>query len=237
MKKAPGVYSSSEATGKASGIIRNGKPPALGDAIDNNGWFDDTSDGPVTAAIVFDDGSVVPAVHGWVVCTDPGYAPQTRNIVSCWDDIYGTWVEQLALAPALYHNKQYDPSFKASFDEHVMPIFHGALLQRWNTNLPSGGVNGHNFVASIKPGDNPKEKIPNLTSLIRDPNNPGEDKKGVKMPLALGDAMRSFLSLTPTQYFLLMQWYDGKYVTEAPAMGEGEQLDQVALENCLGNRF
>ena len=118
-----------------------------------------------------------------------------------------------------------------------MPIFHGALLQRWNTNLPSAGVNGHNFVASIKPGDNPKEKIPNLKSLIRDPNNPQEDSEGVKMPLALGDAMKSFLSLTPTQYFLLMQWYDGKSVAAAPVMGFGEQLDQVVLENCLGGRY
>src|SRR5690606_17557197 len=50
--------------GKASGILTNGKPPSLNDAIDNDGWFDDTSDGPVTATIVFDDGSTVSAVHG-----------------------------------------------------------------------------------------------------------------------------------------------------------------------------
>ncbi|MGM8227833.1 LodA/GoxA family CTQ-dependent oxidase [Cellvibrio sp. ARAG 10.3] len=223
--------------GRASGIVENGKPPALNDAIDNDKWFDDTSDGPVTATIIFNDGSTASVVHGWVVCTDPGFAPQTRNVVSTWDDAFSTWVEQLNLIPAMHANGSYNTDYTASFDEHVMPIFHGALLQRWNTNLPSAGVNGHNFVASIKPGDNPKEKIPNLKSLIRDPNNPQENSEGVKMPLALGDAMKSFLSLTPTQYFLLMQWYDGKSVAAAPVMGFGEQLDQVVLENCLGGRY
>ncbi|WP_027328538.1 LodA/GoxA family CTQ-dependent oxidase [Marinimicrobium agarilyticum] len=223
--------------GKASGIITDGAPPELNDAIDNNKWFDDTSDGPVIATIVFNDGSITQAVQGWIVCTDPGFAPQTRNVVSCWDDIYNTWVEQLGLVPEMFANGQYNASYDAAFDEHVQPIFHAALLQRWNTNLPSGGVNGHNFVASIQPGDDPKKKIPNLKSLIRDPNKPEEDEEGVKMPLALGDAMRSFLSLSPTQYFLLMQWYDGKSTESAPALGEGERLDQVALENCLGGRY
>lgn len=223
--------------GKASAIMTDGKPPELNDAIDNNKWFDDTSDGPVIATIVFNDGSTAQAVHGWVVCTDPGFAPQTRNVVSCWDDVYDTWVEQLGLVPDMFDKGRYNENYKAAFDEHVQPIFHAALLQRWNTNLPSGGVNGHNFIASIKPGDDPKKKIPNLKTLIRDPNKPEEDKEGVKMPLALGDAMRSFLSLSPTQYFLLMQWYEGKSTESAPAMGEGERLDQVTLENCLGGRY
>lgn len=223
--------------GRASGIIKNGQPPALNDAIDNDGWFDDTSDGPVTATIVFNDGSTASVVHGWVVCTDPGFAPQTRNVVSTWDDTFSTWVEQLNLIPSLFSNNTYNTNYTASFEEHILPIFHGALLQRWNTNLPGAGVNGHNFIAAIKPGDNPKEKIPNLKSLIRDPNNPQENSQGVKMPLALGDAMKSFLSLSPTQYFLLMQWYDGKSVAAAPTIGAGEQLDQVVLENCLGGRY
>lgn len=223
--------------GKASGILTDGKPPALGDAIDNNGWFDDTADGPVTATIVFDDGSTVSAVHGWVVSTDPGYAPQTRNVVSNWDDVYSTWVENLDLEPDMHSNGSYNPGYKAAFDEHVLPVFHAALLQRWNTNLPNKGVNGHGYVASIQPGDNPKEKIPNLKALIRDPNKSNEDDQGVKMPLALGDAMRSFLSLTPTQYFLLMQWYDGKSIATAPGLGGGEKLDQAVLENCLGGRY
>ena len=68
--------------------------------VNNDRWFDDTADGPVTATIVFEDGSKA-SVDGnaWVVCTDPAYAPQTLNVVSLWDDVFDTWVRQLDLLP------------------------------------------------------------------------------------------------------------------------------------------
>ncbi len=224
--------------GKASGILdENGQPPTLTDPIDNNYWFDDTSDGPVNAVILFDDGSTAEVVGGWVVTTDPGYAPQTRNVVSTWDDAFNTWVEELNLIPALYSNGQYQTSYKAGFYEDILPVFHGAFLQRWNTNLPSTGVNSHNYVAKISPSDNPAEKIPNFKGLLRDPNSTEESGEGVKMPLALGDAQKSFLSLSSTQYFLMMQWYAGQSVENSPALGAGEKLDQVVLLNCLGGRY
>jgi hypothetical protein len=223
--------------GRCSGILTDGKPPRLIDPIDNDGWFDDTSDGPVRATILFEDGGSLEAIHGWVVCTDPAYAPQTRNVVSTWDDMFSAWVENLDLIPSLYSKDAYNPHYEASYRGDVLPVFHGAFLQRWNTNLPSKGVRGHDFVASLRPTDDPKAKLPNLKELIRDPNAASEDSEGVKMPLALGDAMRSFLALTPTQYFLLNQWYDGKCVAEAPAIGAGEKLDKVVLENCLGGRY
>jgi hypothetical protein len=214
-----------------------GNPPTLNDAIDNDGWFDDTSDGPVTAIIVFTDGSSQPAVHGWVVCTDPGYAPQTRNVNSVWDDAYNTWVQEVDLVPGLFANGAYNPDYKASFDADVLPVFHGAFLQRWNTNLPNQAIKGHETMASIQPGDDPTQVIPNFKQLLRDPNKPEEDGEGVKMPLALGDAMRSYLSLSPTQYFVLNQWYDGKSEIGAPPIGAGEKLDRSVLENLLGGRF
>lgn len=45
--------------GRASGWKVEGQAP-MTDDVNNDHWFDDTSDGPVTAAIVFDDGSRVP---------------------------------------------------------------------------------------------------------------------------------------------------------------------------------
>ena len=223
--------------GRASGILENNKPPALNDAIDNDYWFDDTSDGPVNAVILFDDGSTASVVAGWVVTTDPAYAPQTRNVNSVWDDMYTTWVEQLNLKPDLYANNKYNEAYKAEFYSDVLSVFHAALLQRWNTNLPSQGVQGHAFVANIKPTDDPSVKIPDFDSLIRNPNDAAQFDVGGKMPLALGDAMQSFLALTPTQYFLLKQWYNNKSVATATKLGGGEKLDRVVLENCLGGRY
>jgi hypothetical protein len=224
--------------GKAFSFVdASGEKPTLKDAIDNDGWFDDVSDGPVDAVILFDDGSAVSATGAWFVSTDPAYAPQTRNVVSTWDDVFSTWVEELALIPSLFSNDQYNPDYPASFNQDILPVFHGAFLQRWNSNLPAQGVQGHNWVAAIKPSDDPKAKIPNFQSLIRDPNASNEDSEGVKMPLALGDAQKSFLSLTRTQYFLMMQWYQGKSLESGAPLGAGEKLDRVVLENCLGGRY
>lgn len=223
--------------GMASAIMDHNKKPPLDDAIDNDNWFDDTSDGPVNAVIIFNDHSTAQVIGGWVVTTDPGYAPQTRNVNSTWDDIYSTWVEQLNLQPEMYKSGNYQTDYKASFDTDVLSIFNAALLQRWNTNLPSGGVSGHEFVAAITPSDDPTAKIPDFNSLIRDPNNSSEFDEGGKMPLALGDAMQSFLALTTTQYFLLSQWYAGKSSSGAVKLGGGERLDKVVLENCLGGRY
>ncbi|MCP8688593.1 LodA/GoxA family CTQ-dependent oxidase [Marinobacterium sedimentorum] len=218
-------------------VDADGKKPTLENAIDNDGWFDDVADGPVDAMILFDDGSAVSATGAWFVSTDPAYAPQTRNVVSTWDDVFSTWVEELALIPSLFSNGEYNPDYQASFNQDILPVFHGAFLQRWNTNLPAQGVQGHNWVAAIKPSDDPKAKIPNFQSLIRDPNASEEDSQGVKMPLALGDAQKSFLSLTRTQYFLMMQWYNGKSLESGAPLGAGEKLDRVVLENCLGGRY
>lgn len=223
--------------GRAAAIQLNGKQPSLDDPIDNDYWFDDTSDGPVNATIVFDDSTTATVVAGWVVCTDPGYAPQTRNVVSTWDDIYDTWVKELNLVPSLFQDGKFQNDYKASWESDILPVFHGAMLQRWNTNLPSKGVQGHDMMANLQYMENPAQAIPNFKALIRDPNIPQEDSEGVKMPLALGDATKSFLSLSPTQYFLQMQWYDGKSVEAATVLGAGEKLDKVALENCLGGRY
>ena len=223
--------------GKASGIIRDGEPPNLCDPIDNDYWFDDTSDGYVSATVVFDNGETAESVQGWVICTDPGYAPQTRNVVSTWDDIYNTWIEELDLSPAIFSGGKFSNSYQAAFDQDVLPVFHAAMLQQWNTNLPQQAISGHHMMASIQPSDTPSEKLPSFKDLIRDPNDPSQDGEGVKMPLALGDAQKSFLSVTPTQYHMLSQWYDKNYVAEGAPLGVGEKLDRVTMENCLGGRY
>jgi hypothetical protein len=224
--------------GRASANLHNDQEPTLEDPIDNNYWFDDTSDGPVNAIIVFEDGSTSTVVAGWVVTTDPGYAPQTRNVVSTWDDIFNAWVQKLDLIPEMYKDGKFNPNYtNTSWESDVLSVFHGAFLQRWNTNLPDAGVHGHNHMVEINYSKNPSKQIPNFKALIRDPNNPDDGDNGVKMPLALGDAMKSFLSLSETQYFQLMQWYDGKSVEAATTLGKGEKLDKVVLENCLGGRY
>jgi hypothetical protein len=224
---------------KAAGIVINGKKPPLEHATENGPWYDDAADGPVNAVIVFDDHTTATVQAGWYVTGDPGFAPQTRNIVSVWDDVYDVWVRELDLVPALYSAGQFQASYKPSFPDDIQPIFHGAMLQRWNTNLPSVAIDNHDMIGAIKPTDDPASKIPNLKTLIRNPASASDIVTGAPMmPLSLGDAEKSFLTVSPTQYFLLGQWHAKTYAAgPGPALGPGEKLDKVTLENLLGGRY
>jgi hypothetical protein len=225
--------------GHTVGIVSDGTPPPLTDPTENGLWFDDTSCGPVNATLVFSDGSIQPVFGAWVVTGDPGYAPQTRNVISAWDDVYDLWVRSLGLRPSLYSGGQFNSGYTVSFAADVQPTFHAAMLQRWNTNLPKAGVAGHAMIGAIKPTDDPKIKIPDITRLIRNPNGSSEEiQTGLPlMPLSLGDIGKSFLVVSPTQYFFLTQWHAGKFDDHKPKLGPGERLDYAALANCLGGRY
>lgn len=226
--------------GRAVGWKINGAAP-LDDDVNNDQWFDDTSDGPVTATIVFEDGSHVEAQHAWVATTDPSVAPQILNIVSLWDDIYDCWVRNLDLAPALYADGDYKPDFRPSFDDDLQPIFRSVALQQWIANLSNAGASAHARVGAITAIDDPgSTEISGLVATFRNPFTDGDQGNTALMPLVLGDANESFLTLRKTQYFMLTQWDKGSqgfHPGPGPALGPGEYLDKATLVNCLGGRF
>jgi hypothetical protein len=215
-------------------------PSPLGDDVDNDGWFDDTSDGPVSAVLVFDDGSHEQVAGAWVVATDPSYAPQTLNVVSLWDDIYDSWVRKLQLSPEIFESPAFVDSYKPYFENQVYPIFRAAAMQQWNTSLPPVAISSHQIVGGIQATDNPNDTILDGLSMIRNPNIPTQSGESGLMPLSLGDSGRAFLSVTLTQYFFLSQWNNGLAFFQSgsgPQLGPGEYLDKAVLVNCLGGRF
>lgn len=219
-----------------------GTPPALSDDVNNDHWFDDASDGPVSAVLILDDDSVqVVQVGAWVTATDPAYAPQTLNIVSLWDDMYDTWVRELALAPKMYSNGEFSPSYKPAFSDQLQPIFQSVTLQQWNINLNAGGISAHKQVGAITAATDPSASVYGgpLIGYIRNPNDASQwSKDPPLMPGSLGDANQDFLVISKTQYFILQQWQNKQYTQGAgPALGPGEYLDKVVLQNCLGGRF
>jgi hypothetical protein len=224
-----------------------GQPMPLTGDLNNGGWFDDAADGPVSATIVFEDGDGPPveAAGAWVVCTDPAYAPQIRNVVSVWDDVYDTWVRELDLQPRIYKKGEkgeegrYLDDYQPSFHADIHPIFRAAALQRWTANLPELAVKAHHAVEQIKADAKPEETIMAGLAYIRNPKEPAELNVGVPlMPLSLGDAGQAFLTVSKTQYFFLEQWNKGIIdATEGAELGPGEYLDMAALSNCLGGRY
>ncbi|GAA2399618.1 LodA/GoxA family CTQ-dependent oxidase [Actinomadura vinacea] len=237
------------APGRACGrYMPDGKPyPLIGDLlspgvygdVNADGWFDDTGDGPVTAVLVFEDGGTQPVHGAWAITTDPGYAPQIRNVVTLWDDIYDTWVRELGLQPELFNGREFDLGYRPAFDDELAPLFRAAAQQRWTTNLPERAVDAHESVGSIDADSDPADTVMTGLAYIRDPANTEQSHVGPPyMPLAMGDAGLAFLTVTPTQYFLLQQW-DQRLADPGggPRLGPGEHLDKAVLTNCLGGRF
>ncbi|WP_443190291.1 LodA/GoxA family CTQ-dependent oxidase [Pseudomonas indica] len=227
--------------GRACGMIdpNTNKPYELNSDIDNDGWFDDGSDGPVYAVLQFSDGSTQEVQgHAWVTATDPAYAPQTLNTVSLWDDIYDIWVRHLALQPSLFANGKFQTSYQPSFSDELFPIFRAAAMQMWNTNLSITGTTAHGAVDEIQPDTDPATTLLGGLGFIRDPNDASQLQNSRMMPLSLGDAGQSFLTLRKTQYFFLQQW-DQKQYSQAGTvtLNAGEYLDKTMLVNCLGGRF
>jgi hypothetical protein len=206
--------------------------------VDNDGWFDDTADGPVNATLVFEDDTTGVVTGAWVVLTDPGFAPQTLNVISLWDDIYDTWVRKLDLEPTLFRDGKFQSAYRPDFAQQLNPIFQAARVQRWNTNLPNGAIEAHEAVGRITVDDDPGTTILAGLGYIRNPNNATQNATGAPlMPLSLGDSGDSLLSVSRTQYFFLEQWDANRATADGPALGEGEYLDKASLINCLGGRF
>ena len=209
----------------------------LDEFVDNRNWFDDTADGPVSATLVLDDGSTQEVVGGWVVSTDPSYAPQIRNAVSLWDDSYDTFIRELNLEPAVFSQGVFNQDLRPGFAADVQPFFKAASLQRWIANLPPRGVLAHAKIGEIAADTDPSRSELHGLGVVRNPNASDPQKQQRTMPLSLGDAGQSFMAPTPTQYFFLQRWDAGQSQPERTTLGPGEELDRAALENCLGGRF
>lgn len=224
-----------------------GQPFPLNDDVNNDGWFDDTSDGPVQAVLVFADGSTLPlASTARVVSTDPAYAPQIRNAITLWDEVYDTWLCCFKLDPSIYNgpcmpqdDSGFIKSYQPSFDDDVLPLFRSASLQTFVTSLNDTAVASHQRLAAVNADSDPAKTL-NVPSFIRNPYpNGGQLQSGApRMPLALGDTGAAYLTLTKTQYFFINQWFQGLYSkTPGIPLTAGELLDKNVLTNCLGGRF
>ena len=75
---------------------------ALKDFADNDGWFDDTAEGPVTATVRLKATGQTPEVSGArVVVGPPDFAPEIQNFVTAYDIVY-----QMALDKGLLPGAQ-----------------------------------------------------------------------------------------------------------------------------------
>jgi hypothetical protein len=203
----------------------------------NNGWFDDVSDGPVTAALVLEDGSKVAIdAPAWVICGPPKYAPELINVVSLYDTMYDIFVREFGLSPGLFNNG-FQTSYQPNRAAEIVPLLSRPDLYQYVAIIPPFARNTHAGLAKLSS----RQFKQSVQRMLRSP-----DKKNTVglMPYLAGDnpisdvEVSNYLTLTATQIFILDQFANGIFSTSpAPAQGEGIALDQASLENCVGGAF
>jgi hypothetical protein len=225
------------------------KPPVIVDYANNDRWWDDTADGPVTAVLVLDDGSRV-EVEGsaWVLVAPPKYAPQIENLVTLWDTVYDTSVRHLGLRPDVYRDSLWNRDYEVSFEREVLPILRRACRYHWVVAIPP-----HPHELALDKLGDPNPDYARLRAyylqVVRPPSAPNQltspETGYPQMPFLAGDnafepgpLASKYLTVTDTQYFLLAQWAAGKFRVRGDAPEPAAAaLDRAALENCVGGAF
>jgi hypothetical protein len=219
----------------------------------NNGWYDDISDGPVTAQVTL-QGRDIPVDPAWVVVAPPNYAPDLISIQTMYSvmvDAYQFW--------------WLPPVTRPSFTQDIYPILRRLGDLAWvnyGFHIQFGWGAPYDFLrpqylAQLSSGHAAYREVRRqIFNLFRNPAAPTLDVKG--WPAMYGDDFvmpsggpRTFLALTATEYGYLQQWAAGDFVadwqpaTPPPAPGIDDlppaqrpaTLDRAALEFCLGGPF
>lgn len=220
----------------------------------NTGWYDDTSDGPVSAQVTF-AGKTLAAKPAWVVVAPPDYAPGVRGIVTLYDVLQDVAITSLGAPPPAC----------VSFTKQIYPILERFCRTQWvneGFNLDFGWGAPDDFLApdrlaqlaSSSEADRPIRDA--LFERFRSPDY--AEAEPDKLPPVYGDGMavppnspRNWLTVTALQYGWLRSWANGDFEADwdanAPARpasvelldlaAQPSALDEAALEACLGGAF
>jgi len=208
-----------------------------GDFANHDSWFDDTSDGVVTASVTFDNGRKIYVKPAWVVVGPPKFAPELQTIVTLYDTLY-----QVAIDRALIANPFSDPRFLPSFSRDVYPILRRADEMRW---VFAKSDIAHTF--SIGPGS-PDERQHIFRQFRVPSGHPKQPGTGTgRMPYVWSDLYLDFAvngTVTLHQYRILESWAAGNFHDDwdgkPPALSfdvTSSGLDRAALEACVGAAF
>jgi hypothetical protein len=236
--------------GKSASI--DNKPPVT--FANNDGWYDDTSDGPVTARVKL-DGQSIDVAPAWVVVAPPNYGPQQKSVRT----MYALMTDMAIQAGQL------PAPIRPSFQHDLLPIFTALCDLQWmNAGFAAGfgyGMPQHLIDPAYlrklsQPGKTYEELRRTVANAFRNPA--WQDASMKPWPWVYGDAMdvpmppipRAMTALTTTQLYLLGRWADGEFIADydpdpkpprtidqVPLAEQPAMLDRAALEFCLADAF
>jgi len=213
----------------------------------NDGWYDDVSDGPVSATVRIGKKDV-PVEHGWVVVAPPDYAPGVQAVITMWDVIRDAC---LPLDPSLRPPRP-------SFQHDIGPLLDRLAQNQWvNAGFGelwgSGGVEGLSMATLSSASEFARPLREKLFSQFRDPSFDVVEDDAI--PPVYGDSMnipatdpRQWYAVTTLQYEMLRQWAAGDFIEgwhtplpvpleELPVSEQPGALDRAALDNTIGGPF
>lgn len=201
----------------------------------NDGWWDDVSDGPVHAELTL-DGREIPVSSAWVACTPPKPAPDVKSIVSLYDLIYDTYVNS-SYGGYGFNNFLTLPA-KILFTRDILPTLQKFYQQQWvNRGFATefGWKAPHDFFQpdyfeQLHSTDEVYREVRNRVfqsfrnpdpDFFTNPNPQLDDWNG--WPWLYGDnpsvdqpGLDGFLAVTGTQYRALKKWADGDFIDDWP---------------------
>jgi hypothetical protein len=226
----------------------------IGNYANNDNWWDDTSDGPVGARILMEDGQVIEASPAHVLVCPPKYAPELANLVTLYDTIFDALVRDNQY-PEICSNgfwRSGKDGYRPSFRGEIQPLLERASLYPWVTAIPPK-PHSFDFAMLGATGDDGlgAPELQGLRQYLLDFIRPPYQENGIiagngatMMPYLAGDnclvpgtATSSYMRLTDTQYFFLQQWADGWFVDQEPAQAAPMDLTRAVLDNCVGGPF
>jgi hypothetical protein len=185
----------------------------IGNFWANAGWYDDTSDGPVSAAITLHGSGETPALEGArVIVTPPKFSPDQDMITTLHDRLFQEMVDRgLLTAPAT-----------TSYTNDIYPILQRARDMRWVEDI----FGAHNWVDPVTA----QPEVDAIFARLRPQGN---------MPRLNGDDS----VLTAVQHAHMQRWKDGSYAADWTGVPTPQAditpdgLDRAALQACVGGAF
>ena len=183
-------------------------------------WYDDTSDGPVTATVSI-NGTAIPVEGAWVVVAPPNYAP---NIIS-WRTLYD-------LLTDVYVRCGWLPvPEKVSFANDILPMLRRLSNLQW-VNKGFAAYYGKGC-----PMDFTSDAF--ISKLAKKPASPGKADPYGELRQAIGNSFRPPQPTVsePVVWPHVWPWIYGDAYGSFPANGPGNMLTLTELQTALLNRW
>lgn len=242
----------------------NDNPPTT--FANNDGWHDDTSDGPIDAKVKY-QGKNLEVTGAWVVTAPPNYAPDLVGIQTMYDVIFNTLDAPNTGSAGMYLKRKVTPSFQLD----ILPVLQQFSQMQWVNKgfYNSFGYNqNYDFyderllyklsTITVAPNGKTDDEFQEARRIIfnyfRNPDGKSVDPR--LWPWFYGDDVggtshNAYFSVSSTHYYYLQQWCAGNFDQDYdPNFQEPKSLDEIqnsagqaamltksALHFCLGGPF